>query len=196
MSEIVDQIEETVARDPIDFDRLEELFGEASEEERVGAIRRFSTDIQRRLFEAAEGRTVTLSDVVPTDVPPMNEVIHAGQNTLPVFRAFQKRFCRPRDRKDRLWGYNEQTFKAVTGPGYFIAYDDHETGEVCIDYREVPPESPDNWPDVKENTARLGRFVYAGTVDRLRRVADGVTIGRAFVDDDEPMDNWFALVRT
>lgn len=200
MSDAIRQITDLVEADPIDVEALERAFDSATHQERVAAIRQFTKSIQRRLFEQTEGREVTLEAMVPPHAPPLQEVVHEGQNTLPVFSSFQKRFCAPSSEHtaggDRLWGYNEQTMRMFTGPGYFVAYDDTETDEVCIDYREVPPEAPDEWPDVVPSKNRLGRFVYAGTVDRLRRVSEHCTIGRAFDDDSEPMDNWFALVRT
>ena len=200
MPDIADDIVNAAKADPPALDRVETLFDEAAHEQRVAAIRQFGRTLQRKLYDAAEGRGVDLDQLVEPETPPMTEVIHEGQNTLPVFRAFQKRFCRPApdtqtDDRDLLWGYNEQTFRAVTGPGYFVAYEDERTGEVCIDYREIPAAAPDGWPEIQPNEARLGRFVYAGTVDRLRRLSDHVTIGRAFIDDEDPMNAWFVLVR-
>ena len=198
MPDISDQIVEVASADSVDVAQLEQLFDEASHAERVEATRQFGRSTQKRIYEEIEGRAVDLDQLVPPDVPPMTEVIHEGHNTLPAFRSFQKRFCRPDDNDselEELWGYNEQTFQLVTGPGYFVAYEDEEAGEVCIDYRRVPPRAPDNWPEIEENEIRLGRFVYAGTVDRLRRVSEHVTIGRAFIDDDDPMNAWFVLVR-
>lgn len=198
MSRTVSQIVDLVTAENIDMDALEAAFDAASHAERVQAIREFSPKIQRRLFEAAEGRAVDIEHIVPSDKGSLEEVIHEGQNTLPMFRKFQKRFCRPsRDQRqtDRevLWGYNHQTMAPFTGPGYFVAYEDDDTGEVWIDYRELPTERPDEWPKIIDNKARLGRFVYHGMVDRLRRVSKHCTIGRAF--KGEAMNAWFVLVR-
>jgi len=200
MTDIADEITDAARANPPDVDRLGSLFDEADHQARVEAIRQFGRSLQRDLYDHAAGRPVALSQIVAPETSPMTEVVHDGQNTLPVFRAFQKRFCRPdpggiEGDREILWGYNEQTFKAVTGPGYFTAYEDDDTGEVCIDYREIPSASPDGWPDVVSNAARLGRFVYAGTVDRLRGLSEHVTIGRAFIDDEDPMNAWFTLVR-
>ena len=195
IDEILDELQAT----PIDVDRIESLFNGASHQERVATIHGFKPAMQRRLFAACANRRLTTEAIVDTDRQPLEEVIHEGQNTLPVFRQFQKRFCLPTeehrpDNRRILWGYNHQTFSGMTGPGYFVAYDDADTGEVVIDYRELPPESPEDWPNIIDNTARLGRFVYAGMVDRLRRVSDHVTIGRAF--KNKPMNAYFCLVRT
>lgn len=198
MANIPEEIARATETDPIEFDRLDELFESAEPDERIDAIRTFDPGMQRRLYEQAEGRSVDADQIIPPERDPLEEVVHDGQNTLPAFRAFQKRFCRPPEEadSDRFWGYNEQTFRALTGPGYFVAYPDDETGEFVIDYRTIPDDKPDSWPEIMPNESRLGRFVYADTVDRLRRVTRRVTIGRAFVEDDDPMDAWFVLVRT
>ncbi len=198
MSRVVTHIVDLVTAPDIDVDALEEAFDEATHPERVRAIREFSPKIQERLFEAAEGRAVDIEHIVPSKCKPLEEVIHEGQNTLPVFRKFQKRFCRPSPDqrptdRDIFWGYNHQAMSAFTGPGYFVAYEDQDTGEVWIDYRELPGERPDEWPKIIDNKARLGRFVYHGMIDRLRRVSNHCTIGRAY--KGKPMDAWFTLVR-
>lgn len=202
MRQRADQIAELVASEPIDIEALHSALDDSSHRRRVSAIRDWSGDVQARLFERCRGRSTHLTDLVPPETPPLTQVIHEGRNSLPAFNHFQKRFCAPSeahsagDTRERLWGYNEQSMRPLTGPGYFVAHEDSEAGEVCIDYRAVPPEAPATWPDVVPADNRLGRFVYGGTVDRLRRVSEHVTIGRAFKDDDEPMDNWFVLVRT
>jgi hypothetical protein len=198
MSTFLKQVRDLVTAEQIDVDALEALMDEASHEQRVEAIRGFTPKIQRRLFEAAEGRAVDLDQIVPSQRDSLEEVIHEGQNTLPAFRKFQKRFCRPSSDQrpsDRevFWGYNHQTMSLFTGPGYFIAYQDEDSGEVWIDYRELPTERPDQWPKIVSNKARLGRFVYHGMIDRLRRVSAHCTIGRAY--KGKPMDAWFTLVR-
>jgi hypothetical protein len=201
MSVKIDDIEEILEQKRPDLDALQEALDTSSHALRVAAIRLMTPAIQRRLFEAAEGRgEVTIDQIVPDADSELEEVIHWGQNTLPAFQSFQKRFCRPHassrdEHPDRLWGYNHQTFTPVTGPGYFVAYDDPEgSGEVLIDYRELPPERPDAWPEIISNKARLGRFVYHNMVDRLRHISEHVTIGRAY-KKGKAMDAWFALVR-
>jgi hypothetical protein len=198
MADHVQTILTALKADPIDLATVEAAFDAASPSERIDAIRGFTPKIQRRLFDACEGRKVTIEQIVPSDKGSLGEVIHHGQNTLPAFRAFQKRFCRPSpghapDNRSVLWGYNHQAMAGFTGPGYFVAYDDADKGEVVIDYRELPPEKPDSWPEILDNKAKLGRFVYYGMVDRLRRVSKHVTIGRAY--KAKPMSAWFVLVR-
>ena len=49
-------------------------------------------------------------------------------------------------------------------------------------------------PDIVPNEARLGRFVYAGMKDYMRRVSEHVSIGRAY-KGGKPMNAWFVLCR-
>jgi hypothetical protein len=146
------------------------------------------------LFDAcAKNPPLALRDLVPLEVPALTEVVHEGKNSLPVFSRFQKRFCRPNDASQELWGYNEQTMRPVTGPGYFVV---HHTdgGELAIDYRRLPPDKPSSWPPIRSNSNRLARFVFEGNVDILRGLRPGVTLGRVF-KAGKAQDTWFALVR-
>jgi hypothetical protein len=80
----------------------------------------------------------------------------------------------------------------VTGPGYFVAVPSRD--EVLVDYRQVPPEHPGGWPDIKPNERGLSRFVYGFMVDTLRRVSEHVTIGSA-ARNGKDMGSWFLLCR-
>ena len=169
---------------------LDELDGTA----RIRQVRGLSRREQARLFDAAEGaRPVSLVDLVPADVPPLAEVIHHGRNSLPVFRTFEKRLCRPPGDASVLWGYNEHGLRWVTGPGYFVARDPGN-GEVLLDYLEVPPDRPEGWPAVKPNSAGPSRFVYHRLQDVVRGVSRSVFVGRA-AREGRPIDNWFVLCR-
>ena len=145
--------------------------------ERVAAITALSGPrLQARLYAAVSGAPpVTLADFVPPDAPPLHEVIFHGKNSLPAFTLFQKRFCRPSRGTGELWGYNHQALAWLTGPGYFVVHDDARGA--AIDYREVPPERPPSWPEVKPNDRGLSRFVYRDMVDYIRRVSRDVFIG-------------------
>lgn len=149
------------------------------------------------LFEAAAVNTpLRLEDMVPAGTPPLEEVIHEGKNSLPAFKRFQKRFCRPpaaMNGATELWGYNHQWYGALTGPGYFVAHHE-EDGELVVDYWRLPPDRPPNWPPIIPNSARLSRFIYYQMKDVIRRVSRHVVIGRAF-RRGKPFDAWFALVR-
>ena len=162
--------------------------------ERVAQARALSAAEQKRLFDAAAGfRRVTLDDFVPRGSKPLQPVIHYGRNSLPLFKTFEKRFCRPDAGGGELWGYNEQAFKTFTGPGYFVAKQASDE-EVVIDYCDVPPRKPAEWPPILPNSARLSRFIYFRTRDFMRGISQHVTIGRA-TREGKPMDNWFVLCR-
>lgn len=175
-------------------EELEEILNDMSNADRLAFIRGLGRREQRRLYDAVLGRAVSIDDMVPQDVAPMVEVIHEGRNTLPSFNYFQKRFCRSPYEEQELYGFNKQAMSPFTGPGYFVAYDDKDRGEVAIDYRRIPSERPAIWPEIMPNTARLGRFVYHGTVDMMRRVSQHVTIGRAH-RGAKALPAWFVLCR-
>ena len=162
--------------------------------ERIAEARSLTAIEQAQLFDRAAGfRHITLDDFVPPDVPALQPVIHYGRNSLPVFRIFEKRFCKPDAGSGELWGYNEQRFKAFTGPGYFVARPASDL-EVVIDYGAVPPRKPAQWPPILPNSARLSRFIYYRTRDFMRGVSTHVSIGRA-TREGKPMNNWFVLCR-
>jgi hypothetical protein len=179
----------------VDVSGLAAYLDRLDSERRVAETRALAGAEQARLFEAAAGvRPVTLGDFVPVAVPPLHSVIHYGRNSLPLFRLFEKRFCRPDRDGGELWGYNEQPWKMLTGPGYFVARQE-SAEEVVIDYCEVPPRKPVEWPPILPNSARLSRFIYHRTRDFMRGVSQHVTIGRA-TREGKPMDNWFVLCRS
>ena len=168
-----------------------------SADARLGAVMKMGRKQLAPLFEAAAVNTpLRLTDMVPAETPPLVAVIHEGKNSLPAFKRFQKRFCRPpaaMNGAGELWGYNHQWYGALTGPGYFVAH--HlDNGELAVDYLRLPPDRPPDWPNIIPNSARLSRFIYYGMVDVLRRVSRHVVIGRAF-KRGKPFDAWFALVR-
>jgi hypothetical protein len=181
----------------LDLPRLSKDLSEIGHWARVWSVRQWTRANMRTLWEASRGfLPIDLNDFVPGTVPPLVEVIHQGQNSLPVHTHFEKRFCRPSDPagEGTLLGYNHQALSAVTGPGYFVVRPSGEAGEVAIDYTAVPKEKPRDWPPILPNQVRLGRFVYDGMVDVMRGLASHVSIGRA-KKQDRWMDNWFVLVR-
>jgi hypothetical protein len=183
-------------RDPLDLSALGAWLDQfLLSYHRIDVLRALTAREQAALFEAAEGfRPLTLAHFVPDGVPALREVIHDGKNSLPLFSLFQKRFCRPAEGSNELWGYNEQPMRWATGPGYFKVRE-IDAGQVLIDYLEVPSgKTPERWPKVLPNSARLSRFVYFHTQDTMRGVSEHVSIGRA-ARDGKPMDNWFVLCR-
>jgi hypothetical protein len=166
--------------------------------ERVAEIRTLNRAHQARLFEAAKGwRPITLDDLVPIRRGAMQEVVHEGKNSLPLFNRFAKAFVRPAPGDaTELWGYNRAGcfVETVVGPGYFVACNFEREGEVLVDYLRVPPNRPEHWPPIVANSARLSRFVYHRTQDILRGVSAHVSIGRA-TKAGRRMSAWFVLCR-
>jgi hypothetical protein len=136
--------------------------------------------------------------MVPPDLGPLRPVIFHGKNSLPMFSHFQKRFCRPSEGGDELWGYNHQPVRwlaPLTGPGYFVAYDSPDgPGGVAVDYTRIPADRPTEWPELHDNTYRLSRFIYNGMIDYLRCISEHLLIGRA-TRDGKDMPNYFLLCR-
>ncbi len=183
-------------RDPIPIDEVAARLDALSAERRLAAARAIPGRLQARLFEAAAARPpLGLEDLVPAGVPPMRPVRHFGRNSLPLFRCFEKRFCRPEGElgSRRLFGYNHQRLAWATGPGSMVAYPG-PNGEVWIDYREIPDRVPEGWPPPRPNDRGLAKLVYGNMVDHLRRVSKHVTVGRAF-RPDQPENAWFVLCR-
>lgn len=157
---------------------------------------------QARLWDLADGRSVSREDIVPTDRAALETVRHHGRNSLPVFTRFEKRFCRPPEDAqhagDHLWGFNFGPTMGLVGPGYFVARatPGDDRGEFVVDYYQVPPEKPaiEDWPALKSNEQGLQVLVYSKMHDFLRKVSDHVTIGRAF-KKDKITNNFFVLCR-
>jgi hypothetical protein len=160
---------------------------------------------QRELFKRARtGAPLTLEHFVPPETAALRPVHHRGKNTLPLprkHRFFEKRFCRPQDGSQRLFGYNHAPSKGLVGPGYFVAHSTAdqpawaERGAIVVDYFQVPDGPvPAEWPKVVPNSHGLQRFVYAGTRDFMRRISAHVSIGAAY-KGEKPLDHYFVLVR-
>jgi hypothetical protein len=186
-------------RDPIKPAEVAAFLDGLSHEERVRAIRSAGRAPQRRLYAAVAGHgSVRLADLVPPGRRSLETVRHFGKNTLPAFTHFEKRFCRPEGQDAgaprELWGFNFQSLQPLTGPGYYVAYEDAPHGEALVDYTRVPPSAPPGWPAVRGNERGLSRFVYGFMVDRLRRVSEHVTIGSAARHGRE-FGSWFLLCR-
>ncbi len=183
----------------LDIDRLAAALDAMAEVDRVALVRTWDGKFQRRLWDACARGKTTLADFVPPGTPPGVAIIHAGRNSLPVFKTFEKHFCVAADRPDALYGYNEGATRALIGPGYYVAREFPERGEVGVDYMQVPPEDsklPAGWPSIKSNESGLQRFVYANMIDYMRKVSAHVTIGRAYKGGTVELPHTFLLVRT
>lgn len=172
-----------------------------SHEERMTAVLALGKAEQQRLFERADPAAITLEHFVPPGVSPLTEVIHHGRNTLPVFKLFQKRLCRPATGSGRLFGYNEGSTRGLIGPGFFVAVPTRgnaaweQRGAVVVDYFQVPDAAVvEGWPKVVPNNRGLQVFVYNKTRDFMRRVSAHVSIGAAY-REEKPMGAYFVLCR-
>ncbi|MDG2306221.1 MAG: hypothetical protein P8R42_16530 [Candidatus Binatia bacterium] len=197
MSQITATLD-ALATPALDPEEAAGRFEEASPPDRVAITESIDGKTQARLWDACEGRSMTIAEMVPPDLGPLQPIIFHGKNSLPMFTNFQKRFCRANEGSDELWGYNYQPVQwlaPLTGPGYFVAYDSPEgPGGVAVDYTRVPTAKPEEWPDIHDNTYRLSRFIYNGMIDYLRRVSDHLLIGRA-TKAGKDLPNYFLLCR-
>jgi len=157
--------------------------------------------LQKLLYEkAAHGEPASLEHFVPTGVAEGCEVIHAGRNSQPAFRYFEKRWCRPADHAGELWGYNEAGVRPLIGPGYFVAHPTADGGSdprgaVVVDYFMTPEgPMPTGWPRIKPNSSGLQVFVYNKTRDYMRVVSQHVSIGVAYRMEKRVM-GYFVLCR-
>lgn len=139
----------------------------------------------KRLYEAvADAPTVTLEEFVPQATK--GTLIYEGRNSLPLFSRFQKRFMRVSSSSGSpvVIGYNHQSMKFVTGPGYFVVKAANGEGphgsELLFDYTEAPPTEPEGWPAYTPNERGLSKPVYGAMKDYVRRVARGVVVGKAY----------------
>lgn len=190
-----DQILTLMKSDKIDFEQLEAALDAANHRERVTAMYKMSTKIQRRLFDQAKGRAVTLQQIMPWD-DLYRPVHHWGKNTIaPGFDRFQKRFCRVAGHAPtELIGYNEDWYRFAISPGYYVAYMDEAVGELVVDYTRLPEDRPPEFPRILPNWVGLGSVIFLGMQDRLRYVSEHMTIGRAY-KGGKALNNWFVLVR-
>ena len=184
-----------ITADTLDLDALAAWLDQASAEVRLSAVQSLSKKNQFRLYHGTkQHKKLGIDHFVPADVDDLVEVIHDGKNSLGVFSHFQKRFCRVPEGEGRLSGYNEGSLRWAVGPGYFVAYEHAEDGEVWVDYHQLPEHKAVEWPEIQPQSVRMGRFVYSGMIDVLRPVSRHVTIGRAIRGGKES-ENYFALCR-
>lgn len=173
--------------------------------QRWGELHSLSRRDQRTLWLKAEASDpVTPADFVPEDIPAGRPVPYLGRNSLPLFRDFSK----PMSRTDNgvVYGFNEQTWRRLIGPGYFVMRStrgpEAALAGAVVDYFQVPQlgpaQLPEGFPLVKPNSRGLQWFVYHKTRDYMRRVAPGVFIGAAYktiLGRERPLNSTFLLMR-
>jgi hypothetical protein len=173
--------------------RIRDVLDGMSHGDRVAATRSLKRRLQIKLWERVDGfGELSLDDFVPRGTPAFRTVRHYGRNTLPAFVIFEKRFFE--NASGEVAGANFQRISPITGPGYFVAYEDPNKREVLIDYQRLPKETPEGWPRIRDNEHGLSRLIYGFMIDRVRRVSEHVTIGRASRHGKE-FGAWFILCR-
>jgi hypothetical protein len=198
-------LQDMLASDSVGIAEIGTWLDTATADARIEAVFSLDRGGQRELFKRARtGAPLALEHFVPRELPALRPVHHRGKNTLPLprkHRFFEKRFCRPQDGSQRLFGYNHAPSKGLVGPGYFVAHFTRdqpawtERGPIVVDYFQVPDGPvPSEWPKVVPNSHGLQRFVYAGTRDFMRGVSAHVSIGAAY-KGEKPLDHYFVLVR-
>ena len=174
-------------------------------DERLAQTRSLNRQQQRRLYEAAaEAPPLSLEHFVPSNRESLTEVIHHGRNTLPLpngLKLFEKRFCRPSEGQDRLFGYNEGATRKLIGPGYFVIVSTKDNpewakrGSLVVDYFQVPDSAVvSDWPTVVPNNKGLQVLVYNKTRDFMRGVSQHVSIGAAY-KVEKALGHFFILCR-
>jgi len=152
--------------------------------ERLAVTRSISGVTQALLWQMAEGTTVTLGDIVPRGEPRLSQVVHFGQNSLPAFSTFEKRFCRPPAgcNDDLLYGYSEGMIRPLIGPGYFVVRETPNSprGRVVLDSYGTPAEKPAEWPEIQSTDHGFPAVVFGYQQDFLRKVSSHVLVGRVW----------------
>ena len=93
-----------------------------------------------------------------------------------------------------MGGANFQSTSFATGPGYFTASQSPDRAEIVIDYNHIPELAPEGWPALSDNSHGIGRLVYGGMVDTLRKVSEHVSVGAAHKHGQQP-SAYFVLCR-
>jgi hypothetical protein len=179
-----------------DIEAFANLMDGIGHDERVRVIHAMNKKDQKSMWELSKGyRSIALSDL-SAGSKPLIQIRHIGKNTLPIFSKFEKRMCIPEKKGEQaqLIGYNFGATQSLVGPGYFVAFYNEKTSEIDVDYRVVPSEKPEDWPEIKDNNSGIGKLVFGNMVDSLRRVSEHITIGSA-AKNGKPMGNWFVLCR-
>ncbi|MEC8380825.1 MAG: hypothetical protein VXZ96_10915 [Myxococcota bacterium] len=188
------------------IDEVGEFLDSLDHATRLAETQTLNRSQQRRLYDAAaQSQPLELAHFVPSDRADQTEVIHYGRNTLPLpsgLKRFEKRFCRPTDSSEQLFGYNEGATRKLIGPGYFVMHSTKDKpewakrGSLVVDYFQVPSSSVvSDWPKVVPNHKGLQVLVYHKTRDFMRGVSQHVSIGAAY-KVEKPLGHYFILCRS
>lgn len=144
------------------------------EETRLAEVRAFPASLQSKLYDASGQRPCAVKDFVPE---ADTKTCYSGRNSSPAFSNFAKVFWRRADTGEVL-GYNEQFWRAFSGPGYFTAFD--QGSEVIFDYTKLPTSPPDQWPKIEPNRGLIASAAFGGMIDHNRWVSSNTVVGRAY----------------
>ncbi len=154
-------------------------------QERVNYMHGLPKREMRRLWN--EGLPLSLAELVAGE----GEIVrHEGQNDLPpFFDRFEKHVVL---RAGQVQGINVQKFAFATGPGHFSVRQDGD--EVWFDYTSLPTSVPEGWPGVVGNEGGISGLVYGHMIDRVRKVIDGMVVGKVW-KRGKPEEHYFMLAR-
>jgi len=168
---------------------LREALDEAPPALRLEWLRGLSRRDVLSLYDlAVDGGPVRATDLAGAEG---RVVVHQGRNSLPFFRAFQKRFCL---RGGVVQGYNHNS-SVVTwfgGPGHFTCAPDGDG--LLFDYTAVPADVPPGFPPLRDNDHGTRKLVFGGMRDLLRKVSRHCLVGTA-MRNGRPEGQGFVLVR-
>ena len=167
---------------------ITEALDAVSHDERINWMRGLSKRELRALFDLANGQILPLEHFCDDSG---SIVRHHGQNSLPVFSVFEKRFC-THEAGTQGYNHNGALVSWFSGPGHFIARQDGD--EVLFDYTNLPQSVPEGFPSLAPNDSGTAKLVFGGMIDRVRRVSTHCTIGTAY-RNGKPENAWFMLVR-
>ncbi len=154
-------------------------------EERANFMHGLAKREQKKLWE--EGEPLTLAEMIGVEG---EFVRHEGQNDLlPGFDRFEKHLC---SRAGGVQGINVQKFAWLVGPGHFTVRE--EGAEVWFDYTRIAESVPEGWPALVPNERGLAQLVYGHMIDKVRKVVDGMVVGKVF-RRGKPEEHYFMLLR-
>ncbi|MGQ0508502.1 MAG: hypothetical protein ACT4TC_24655 [Myxococcaceae bacterium] len=168
-----------------------------SHDAREKLVRSFSAKQLKTLYARGDGATdrASLDFFVPAGTPKGSTVEWIGQNSLPLFRAFTKRFTRS-PQGDALIGHNTGATQGLVGPGYFTCVVHPERkSEFLFDYTRYPQATPNGWPMLARNERGISHLVFAGMHDYVRRIGSHMAIGAAYNSKGKFKGQYFVLSR-
>lgn len=118
--------------------------------------------------------------LVPEDLLSAGVTRAVGNNGMPIFHHFEKRFAKV---GDEIVGYNHtgRLLTWLVGAGHFIVRPSEDrAGEVWIDYTVLPRETHPEFPPLSAHHRLFSALVYGDMIDRVRRISTHLLIGRSF----------------